>query len=209
MENIERNLNSNIEHIKKMCFWRSAFFGLVILIAGIAIGGASMSIFASQKMTQKPQRTEYNNLTPRLVQNLGLQQQQIKKIRPILDEHMQKLYEIREEARVDIADTLEQMNKEIYPLLSDLQKRRWSNEFLRIQRDINPEPGRNPQGGRAGRRGAGQPAQGGGGGGRLGRPNQIQNQRGTVAPRRGAGFQQYLVSPNSINDNLNTNDVNE
>lgn len=206
MENSEKNTNSNIEHIKKVYFWKSAFFGLIILAAGIAIGGASMSIFASHKMTQKPPRTEYNNLTPRLVQDLGLQQQQINKIRPILDKHMQHLYEIREDARVDIAKTLEQMNKEIYPILSELQKRRWSNELIRIQRQLNPEPARNPQGGRGLRRGAGQAGQGGGG--RLGRGGQPLNQR-LAGLRRGMGAQPSPAAPNSpLNTNENITDFN-
>ena len=213
MENLEKNTNSNIEHLKKVYFWRSAFFGLIILAAGIAIGGASMSMVASRKIAQKPASQEYNSLMPRLIQVLGLKQQQINKIRPILDKHMQHLNEIREDARVDIANTLDQMNKEINPLLGDMQRDVWSNELKRIQRQLNPEPARNQQGGGRGLgRGAGQPGQGRtwpgqGGGGRLGRGAQQLNPRPNAGQRRAAGIQPPPAAPNSPLNNIIQNEI--
>ncbi len=220
MKNLEKNTTNNIDHIKKVYFWRSAFFGLIILVAGIAIGGASMSIVASRRITQKPPTPEYNSLMPRLIQILELKQQQINKIRPIIDKHMQHLNEIREDARVDIANTLEQLNKEINPILGEKQKNVWTNELLRIQRQLNPEPARNQQGGRGLRRGAGQQPPGqGGGGGRLGRGAQPLNPRPNAGQRRAAGFQNPPAAPNSPLNNiiqneipsgdLESNDVNE
>ncbi len=224
MENLEKNTNSNIEHIKKAYFWRSAFFGLIILAAGIAIGGASMSMIASRTIDQKHPTPEYNSLMPRLTQTLGLQQQQINRIGPILDKHMRNLYEIREDARNDIANTLEQMNREINPILGERQRNVWSNELIRIQRQLNPELILNQQGGRGLGRGAGQPGQGAGrgagqGGGRLGRGVQPLNPRPNTGQRRVAEFQPALTAPNSPSDNIilnqipsgdsESNDVNE
>ncbi len=204
MENLEKNMN-NIEHLKKIYFWKSAFFGLIILAAGITIGGASMSIFASHKMAQKPPRPEYNNLMPRLVQSLGLQQQQINKIRPILDKYMDRLYEIREDARNDIATTLEQMNKEINPLLGDRQRNVWSNELFRIQREFSTEP-RNPQA-VVRRRGGAQQQLGQGAGGRMGRAGQPLNQRPNAGQRRAAVLPPPPAAPNSINENVPINEM--
>ena len=226
MENLEKNTTNNIDHIKKVYFWRSAFFGLIILAAGIAIGGASMSMVASHRIAQKPIASEYNSLMPRLIQILGLKQQQINKIRPIIDKHMQHLNEIREDARVDITNTLDQMNKEINPILGEMQRNVWSNELLRIQRQLNPEPARNQQlGGRGLGRGAGQPGQGAGrgagqgGGGRLGRGAQQMNPRPNAGQRRAAGIQPPPAAPNSPlnniiqnefpSENLESNDTNE
>lgn len=179
MENIEKNSNINIEHLKKIYFWRNAFFGVVILFAGIAIGGAAMSIMSDRKPDNSPlpNLDASNNLMPRLRQALGLNQEQVSKIRPILESHIKKLLQIRENARVDIYSTLEQMGKEINPILSDIQKRVWQQELVRIQRDFNPVP---PRLGGGGRRGGGeQPAPGGRryGGGRG------------MGPRRGPDFQ--------------------
>jgi hypothetical protein len=158
MDNLEKNSSDNIEHLKKIYFWRSAFFGLVILTAGIVIGGASMSIFASHNIGSSPPPRQYGNLIPRLTRTLGLTQQQIDKIKPILDKNMQKLWDIREDARIDIVNTLDQMNKEIAPILAENQKLVWSNELLRIQRDVSPEPLRNNAAGNR-RGGAAQPGQ--------------------------------------------------
>ncbi len=206
MENLEKNPNSNIEHIKKVYFWRSAFFGLIILAAGIAIGGASMSIFASRKIEQKHPISGYNSLMPRLTQTLGLQQQQINRIGPILDKHMRHLYEIREGARNDIANTLEQLNREINPILGERQRNVWSNELFRIQRELDPESFRNQQIGRGLRRGAGQ-QQPGQGGGRLGRGSQLLNPRPYAEQRRAAEIQSTPATPNSPSNNIIQNQI--
>ncbi|MBN1974747.1 MAG: hypothetical protein JW787_13995 [Sedimentisphaerales bacterium] len=208
MDNAEKNSNISIEHIKKICFWRSAFFGLIILFAGIAIGGASMSILAAQKSKKEPPRIENTSLMPRLTRTLGLQPQQINKIKPILDGYMQHLYEIRENARFDIADTLDQMNREISPVLGDVQKRVWQQELVRIQTQLNPELARNQQGGRGRGRGAVQTGQGGGGGvGRLGRGGQPLNQRPNTGQRRGQVLQPSAEGPNSLLNNVNENAI--
>jgi hypothetical protein len=213
MENSEKNTNINIEHIKKVYFWRSAFFGLVILVAGIAIGGAVMSILAANKETPNQAR-EYESLMPRLTRILGLKQPQINKIKPILDGHMQHLQEIREDARFDIVNTLEQMNREIFPILGENQKIVWQQELLRIQRGFIPEP---PRAGVAAgrRRGAEQPGQGA----RRNARGQLLQQRQVQGPRRGIESQPPPASPNSpLNNiiqneipsgNLEPNDVNE
>jgi len=54
--NIEKNDHTNIEHIRKTYYWRNAFHGLVILLAGIIIGGASMSIFTTHRLTSGSRR---------------------------------------------------------------------------------------------------------------------------------------------------------
>ena len=158
MDTSQNNNSTNIEQIKKIFFWRTAFFGLIILVAGIVIGGASMSIMVTHKYAAPTASPRYDNLMPRLRQILGLTQQQITKINPILVEHMQKLYTIREDARVDIISTLDQMNQEITPILAERQKIVWQQELIRIERELSPEPIRG--GGGARRRGTEQPRQG-------------------------------------------------
>ena len=208
MDNTEKNYDINLEQIKqirKTYFWRTAFFGLIILVAGIVIGGASMSILAEHNFTASPARRENSSLMPRLRQILGLTQQQATKIKPILDKHMQHLQEIRDDARVDIISTLTQMNQEISPILSAGQKVVWSNELLRIQRELNPEPLPSGGGGAGWRRGAEQPGPGPGGGrrnaGRGGQP------RGGMGPRRGIQSMPALRGPNSFSNNTPENQI--
>ncbi len=172
MTTTEQNNNPNIEHIRKIYFWKMAFFSLVILAAGIVIGSASMSILTTRKLAAPPApRQEYNDLVIRLRRNLELSQGQTDKIRPMIDRHMQKLQELRENARIDIINTLEQMDKQVSSVLNERQKRIWQRELLTLQRDLNPELPRGGGGG-ARRRGLGQ-----------GGPGRGQQQRFGQGPR--------------------------
>jgi hypothetical protein len=198
MDNLEKNTNDNIEHLKKIYFWRTAFFSLIILTAGIVIGGASMSIFASHKTESLPPPRQYDNLMPRLTRILGLTQQQIDKIRPILEKDMKKLWDIREDARIDIINTLDQMNRDVTSLLGENQKNVWSNELLRIQRQLSPEPPINAPGGNR-RGGAVQPGQG---------QRRMGNVRGQqprpMLQRRAMEPLPSPNAPNSISNDVNT-----
>jgi hypothetical protein len=151
MNTTEQKNNPNIEHIKKIYFWRTAFFSVVILVAGIVIGSASMSILTTRKLSAPPSpRQEFNDLVIRLRRNLELSQGQTNKIRPMIDKHMQKLQELRENARIDIINTLEQMDKQVSSVLNERQKQIWQRELLSLQRELNPEM---PRGGGGRRRG--------------------------------------------------------
>ena len=196
MNTIEQNNNPNIEHIRKIYFWRTAFFSVVILVAGIVIGSASMSILTTRKLTTPPSpRQEFNDLVIRLRRNLELTQGQTDKIRPMIDKHMQKLQELRENARIDIINTLEQMDKQVSSVLNERQKRIWRSELLNLQRDLNPEM---PRGGGGRRRGL-EP-----GGPRAGR-GQRRFGQGLVNPVP------PLIGPNSLryDTNQNQNSVKE
>ena len=182
--NTEKNNNPNLEHIKKIYYWRTAFFGLVILIAGIVIGSA----------TKPGPGPEFNILQviPPLRRNLGLSQEQSDKIKPILDGHMKKLQDIRENARSEIENTLQQMNKEISTILTETQRQRWQREMSQLQRDLRPGgPRRNGMG--RGRRGIES-------GGRRGGRGQREFYR--------RGFQsEPLVGPNSLRNDVNEKEI--
>jgi hypothetical protein len=168
--NTEQNNNINLEHIRKIYYWRTAFFGLVILIAGIVIGGASISIYMTHRTTRPERGPEFNSLQviPPLRRNLNLSQEQSNKIKPIIDGSMKKLRDIRENARTEIESTLQQMNKEISKILNDTQRQRWQREVNRLQRELRPGVQRRDgtglrarrgleSGGRRGGRGQGEP----------------------------------------------------
>jgi hypothetical protein len=135
--------NLAVSHINKAHTWRMAFFGLIILIAGIAIGGSSMLIFAPNKLIQPPPGPEFRSqrMIPPLRRDLGLTPEQADKIKPILDKHMQKLDTIRIEARSEIAETLKQMNQETAAILTEEQQHRWQREIERLQSELRPGGG--------------------------------------------------------------------
>ncbi len=199
--NTEKNDNTNIEHIKKTYYWRNAFFGLVILIAGIVIGGASMSIFTTHRLTRPARGREFNSLQvlPPLRRNLGLSKEQTEKIKPILDEHMTKLHELRENARFEIENTLKQMNEEISKILTERQRNIWQRELDRLQRDLRPGGPRRNGTGTGARRGNEAPGQRGG-----------RRQRELL--RRGPGPSAMppskpITEPNIIRNNVDQNNI--
>ncbi|MHC4436392.1 MAG: hypothetical protein ACYS3S_03450, partial [Planctomycetota bacterium] len=125
--------NPTVSHINKAHMWRMAFFSLIILIAGIAIGGSSMLIFAPKKLTKPPRAPEFasGRMVGQLHRELRLTPEQTEKIKPILKEHMQILNDIRIDAQDQIGEALEQMNKQVSSILTDRQKRMWESRLRR------------------------------------------------------------------------------
>ena len=199
--NTEKNDHTNIEHIKKTYYWRNAFLGLVILLAGIIIGGASMSIFTTHRLTRPARGREFNSLQvlPPLRRNLDLSTEQTEKIKPILDEHMTKLHELRENARFEIENTLKQMNEEISKILTERQRHIWQRELDRLQRDLRPSGSRRNGMGTGARRGNEAPGQRGG-----------RRQRESL--RRGTGPSatppsEPVNEPNMLRNGINKNKI--
>lgn len=127
--------NPAVNHINKMHNWRIAFFGLIILVAGIVIGGSSMLIFAPKKLTRPPRAPEFasGRMVGQLRHELRLSPEQAEKIEPVLKEHMETLNNIRIDAREEIEEALEQMNKQISSILTDRQKRLWETRLRHLQ----------------------------------------------------------------------------
>jgi len=192
--NTEQKNNINLEHIRKIYYWRTAFFGLVILIAGIVIGGASISIYMTHRITRPPRGPEFNSLQviPPLRRNLNLSKEQSDKIKPIIDGSMKKLRDIREDARTEIESTLQQMNKEISSILTETQRQKWQRELDRLQRELRPGGPRRDGTGLRARRGLDA-------GGRRGRGQRELLRRGLQS--------RSLVEPNSTPGDVNENEI--
>jgi hypothetical protein len=74
-----------------------------------------------------------------LRQELHLLPQQHQQIEPIIRKHMERLDQIRKEARPLIAGQLRQMNEEIMPILDDQQRVEWKQMQRRLP--MEPPPG--------------------------------------------------------------------
>lgn len=140
MNQKETTDNLTISSMHKHHRWRMAFFGLVILIAGVVIGGALMMIVVPHKLMRPPRGQELGvlKMIPRLQHNLGLSPEQVEKIEPILKENMERLNEIRWDACGQIRGTLEQMNEQVSEILTEEQQRTWKHSFSRLQRPLGP-----------------------------------------------------------------------
>jgi hypothetical protein len=199
MSNTEITDNLTISYMRKLHRWRMAFFGVVILLAGIVIGGALMVILMPNVLIKPPDGPEFGvmEILPRLERDLGLSPGQSEKIKPILAENMEKLREIRMDARSEIGQVLEQMKKEISAVLTERQRQLWQEQLNRLQRELRP--------GRRGNGMTGSRGRGMGEGPRRGRGQQERFRRGPepFGPLPPA-------EPNALKNDLDSNstDVN-
>ena len=144
--------NPAVSHINKAHNWRMAFFGLIILVAGVVIGGSSMLIFAPEKLIKPPPGPEFasGRMVGQLRRELRLSPEQAEKIEPILKEHMETLHNIRIDAQDQIGEALEQMNEQVSSILTDRQKQMWEKSLRRLQSPLHggPRRGEGPGGNR-------------------------------------------------------------
>jgi hypothetical protein len=133
--------------------WRIAFFGLVILIAGAAIGvsatlllvrpGAGFHGPAGQMPPASPAR-----MVDDLQHQLGLSPAQVQAVEPIVREHIRRLNEIRDRARPLIEEELRNMGRQVDSLLDDRQRTIWHTIQNRMPILPPPRPGQMPPDGR-------------------------------------------------------------
>ena len=123
--------------------WRMAFFGLVILLAGVAIG-ASLTFIVGRRTFGSgqpgPERASIRMIRD-MRRHLRLSPQQAEEIEPILKKHMEALHQIRTAVRPQIIQQLELMNDEISSVLDEQQKSLWQQHLRRLQRDLQKGPG--------------------------------------------------------------------
>ncbi len=170
MKRAETTEQSSIHHVHKLHYWRMAFFGLVILLAGLVIGGASIFILVGRRPRIRPMDPQMFSMEAisDLQRGLGLSAEQSEKIGSVLQETMQGLHEKRMEAAEEISEQLRQMNEQISAVLTKEQERIWQHRLERLQGQFRSGGFRGGSGGqwfRGGRRGMG----GGGRGPGMGR----------------------------------------
>jgi len=164
MSQIETNDSTIMECMRKAHSWRMAFFGLVILLAGIVIGATSVIILLKPKPIGSSAGPEFvsETMIRGLRRQLGLSPEQKEKVEAILQKHMQKLHEIRMNARPQINEQLQLMNEEISAVLTEQQRQIWQERLLPLQRQLRqrgPRRGNGLEGPpfRRGQRGPGPP----------------------------------------------------
>ncbi len=128
--------------------WRTAFFGLVILLAGITLGAAGALLLVRPAERQPPMDLEMatNAMLGRFRAELGLTREQTRQIQQILRTRMQKLHEIRLQARPEIEEQLGAVKEEIGAVLTAEQRDRWQGIMLRLEREFRRGMRRGPGG---------------------------------------------------------------
>lgn len=138
--NIEEPTKSSHDYLKQMHRWRMAFFGLVILLAGIVIGISSMFMISHRRKPPPPPPPDVaaNRVLNREKGRLGLSSEQMKQLGPIFKKHMDKLDEMRVTAREQITERLQLMNEEVSSILDERQKRLWERDLQDLGRELRP-----------------------------------------------------------------------
>jgi hypothetical protein len=128
-----------------------AFFGLVILLAGM-LSGAAITLLAVRP-ARHPQRPPavppVNLLMQEVVPRLHLSPEQTRQVEPIIRAHYQKLDGIREKGRTEIVAELQLMNEEMFAVLNEEQAHLWRQLLQGLPGEIRHMPeGYGPGGGR-------------------------------------------------------------
>ncbi len=165
MNRTETNDSTVLDCMRKVQRWRMAFFGLVILLAGVIIGAASVLVFLRHRPINAPAGPEFisETMIRGLRRQLRLSQEQAEQVESILQKRMQKLHEIRMNARPQIFEQLRLMDEEITAILTEHQRPIWKQRLSNLQRQLRPMGPRRGNGTegppyRRGQRGFGPPA---------------------------------------------------
>jgi hypothetical protein len=146
MTPIEPNTNPALL-VAQVHRWRTAFLGVVVLLAGVAIGIGAALIWAGHRMPVRlgagsrppivnEQRFEGARLIVTLRDFLRLSDQQVHDITPIIREHMANIQRIRKEVRPKVAEELRSMDKRITEELNKDQRRKWERRFRLLQEQL-------------------------------------------------------------------------
>jgi len=140
--------------LRRLHHWRMAFFGMVILLAGMLSGAAATLLMVGQvghKSPPPPVVPVITQMLGRLSGPLHLTVEQEKQIQPILQTHIGKLFQIQDEGQKAIAEELRLLSQEMAGVLTEDQMGLWQRLFLdlpgsirHIPQEFGPGPGRGP-----------------------------------------------------------------
>jgi len=125
--NQPENPDSPTVLLRRLHHWRMAFFGLMILIAGLTTGAAVTFLLLHRATPRPPGFSErgYEVTLERIMPRLRLSPEQARQAGPVLRQRMQRLEEIREQGRVQITAELQAMDQEMSNILDGAQQQRW------------------------------------------------------------------------------------
>jgi hypothetical protein len=137
--------------LRRLHRWRMAFFGLVILLAGM-LSGAAVTLFAVGPMGRAqrlPPVPPVDVLMERVIPRLNLSQEQARQVAPIVRKHYQRLHAIQQKGCTEIEGELKLMNEEMFGVLNEDQARLWAQLLEGLPAQIRHVPeGFGPGGGR-------------------------------------------------------------
>ncbi|MBE0536099.1 MAG: periplasmic heavy metal sensor [Phycisphaerae bacterium] len=127
-----------LQLILRMHRWKTAFFGLVILLAGLIIGASAALMYRKPPERTLPQGIESVNdrTLAALQQELQLDPAQRERIRAIFAKHFKAIEDIRTEARPRIARHMNALYEEVFSVLDGPQRDKWRQSMDRLGEDL-------------------------------------------------------------------------
>lgn len=128
--------------LRRLHRWRMAFFGLVILLAGM-LSGAAITLLAVGHFERQapPHERAIRDLLARVGPLLRLSPVQMEQVQPIFDKHVRQLEAISQKGRTEIVGELQSMHEEMATVLDDEQMRRWHELLQGLPGEIRHVPG--------------------------------------------------------------------
>ncbi len=146
--------NEQIELVINAQRWKMAFFGLIILIAGVFIGAVLSPAVMPRPAAHLPGVESVNKgMIRRLQEDLNLSPEQTRQVSEICNKHIQALNDIRRQARPKIAEQMNELYSEVASVLDEDQQELWKQSMDRLTKRFSGRQRRN----RRGRRGPGGP----------------------------------------------------
>ena len=142
MNHNEGNESSTIL-LRRLHHWRMAFFGVVILLAGM-LGGAAVTLLALGRPGPReplPPVPAVKLMLTRLSEPLNLTDEQGRKIEPILQKHLGKLDQIQQDGQKAIAEELRLLSQDLGSILTEDQMHLWERLFQDLPSPIRRGPG--------------------------------------------------------------------
>ncbi len=145
---ISENNAEHLQLILRMHRWKMAFFGLIILLAGLIIGASAAVIVFKPLEPSLPRDIEFVNerTMAALRQELQLDPAQRERIREIFARHFKAIDDIRTEARPRIAREMNALYEEVAAVLDGWQRDKWRDSMIRLGEDIAGPHQRGPRG---------------------------------------------------------------
>jgi hypothetical protein len=133
--------------LRRLHRWRMAFFGVVILLAGMLGGAAATLLIIRHLGPDRPQPPVHavKMMLARLSGPLHLTAEQRQQVEPILQKHLAKLDQIQVDGQKAIAEELRLLSQEMDGVLTEDQMHLWDRLFLDLPGPIRHIPeGRGP-----------------------------------------------------------------
>lgn len=133
--------------LRRLHHWRMAFFGVVILLAGM-LSGAAVTLLTIRQIGPRgpvPPVPAVKLLLARLSGPLHLTGEQRQQVEPILQEHLVRLDQIQADGQKSIAEELRLLSQAMAGVLTEDQMHLWERLFSDLPGSLRHIPaGRGP-----------------------------------------------------------------